>query len=266
VTAPVLLEATGLVVERRGTPVVRGASLALHPGDALALIGPNAAGKSTLMRALAGLLPLAGGEVVFKGRALAAWGRGARARAIALVTSEDEGAPLLTVRERVALGRYPHRGPLLPLTDADREAVAEALRQTGIEALGGRALGTLSAGERQLAALARGLAQEPEVLLLDEPSAHLDIGHELGLFDVLDGVRRRGVAVLAVVHDLQRAAAWASRMALLHQGTIVAEGPPADVLSSSAAREAFGVSIRGHAVPGSDQPLYSFALKPSPPR
>jgi iron complex transport system ATP-binding protein len=266
VTASVLLEAKGLVVNRRGTPVVRGASLVLRAGDAFALIGPNAAGKSTLLRALAGLLPAAGGEVLWRGRPLSTQGRSARARALALVTSEDEGAPLLTVRERVALGRYPHRGPLLPLTGADHAAVDQALRQTGIEALAGRALGTLSAGERQLAALARGLAQEPEVLLLDEPSAHLDIGHELGLFDVLDGVRRRGVAVLAVVHDLQRAAAWAGRMALLNRGEVVAEGPPAEVLSSASAREAFGVSIQGHAVPGSDQPLYRFALKPAPPR
>jgi iron complex transport system ATP-binding protein len=261
-----LLEAREVVVYRREARVLDGANLLLDPGEAVALVGPNAAGKSTFLRALAGLLPLAGGRLAVKGRPIGEWSRRALARAVALVTSEDEGAPLLTVGERVALGRYPHRGPLLPLTAADRDAVAQALAQTGIESLATRRLGTLSAGERQRAALARGLAQEPEVLLLDEPSAHLDVGHELALFDVLDAVRARGVAVLAVVHDLQRAAAWATRMALLHHGRVAAEGTSADVLLGPAAREAFGVEIVGHRLPGEAQPLYAFSLNPGPPR
>jgi iron complex transport system ATP-binding protein len=256
-----LLEARDLVVDRGGSEVLHGASLSLHAGEALALVGPNAAGKSTLLRTMAGLLLARGGEVRLKDRRFDAWKRDAWARAIALVTAEEEGASTLQVADRVALGRYPHRGPFRPLTARDREAVAHALTQAGIEHLAGRSLGTLSAGERQLAALARGLAQEPEVLLLDEPAAHLDIGHQLRLFAVLDEVRRRGVAVLAVVHDLQRAGAWAERMALLFEGRVVDEGTPAAVLSGKGAANAFEVTIIAHELAALPQPLYSFTSR-----
>lgn len=253
-----LLEAADLVVARGGAPILRGVSVELAAGNAVALVGPNAAGKSTLVRTLAGLLPVRSGTVRVEGRALGEWGRGALARAVALVTPE-EGAPvLLSVQERVALGRYPHRGPFRPLTPADHEAVRHALDRTGIAHLAHRPLCTLSSGERQLAALARGLAQQPRVLLLDEPAAHLDVGHQLQLFRILDEVRAGGVAVLAVVHDLQRAAAWAERMLLLDEGRLTAEGPPAEVLAGDACARSFHVAIRGHAAAGLRHPLYSF--------
>ncbi len=221
-----VLEARGLSVRRGPRLVVADVSLGLGPGEALALIGPNAAGKSTLVRALAGLLPPSAGE------------------------------------ERTRLGRYPHRGPLRPFTAEDDTAVARALERSGVETLADRPLATLSAGERQLAALARGLAQEPAILLLDEPAAHLDIGHQLRLFRVLDEVRREGVGVLAVVHDLPRAAAWAERLVLLAGGRVVAEGPPAAVLAGPAAAEAFEVAIRAEHLAG--RPVYLFDEKPSP--
>ena len=257
-----VLEARGVHVSRGRAAVLHGVSLSLPPGEALALIGPNAAGKSTLLRTLAGLLRAAQGVVLVDARPLQAWSRDALARAMALVTSEDEGPGTLAVEDRVALGRYPHRGPFRPLLDEDRAAVQRALERTGIAPLARRRLGTLSAGERQLATLARGLAQEPRVLLLDEPAAHLDIGHQLRLFRVLDEARARGVAVLAVVHDLPRAAAWADRIVLLAQGRIAAEGAPDAVLASEECARAFDVAIRGHAVPGSPHPLYSFEERP----
>ncbi len=256
-----LLVARDLVVARGGRTVLDGVSLDLHAGDALALVGPNAAGKSTLVRTLAGLLAPARGEVLLESRPLAAWSRDAVARRIALVAPEDEGPPMLTVVDRVRLGRFPHRGPFRPLTEEDRTAVARALRLTGIEHLAARRLGTLSAGERQLVLLARGLAQEPHLLLLDEPAAHLDVGHQLALFRALDGVRERGVAVLAVVHDLPRAADWARRMVLLHHGRIAAEGTPDAVLGSPAAEEAFSVRIRSLELAGERGRVYRFEEK-----
>jgi iron complex transport system ATP-binding protein len=258
VTAKALLEARDLYVSRGGTAVLFGAELSLSAGEAVALVGPNAAGKSTLVRSLVGLLPLARGRVLLRGRPMPGWSRSAIARAVALVAPDDEGPSMLSVKDRVALGRYPHRGPFRPFTAEDHAAIERALHRAGIEALARRRLATLSAGERQLATLARGLAQEPEVLLLDEPAAHLDVGHQLQLFRVLDEVRAGGVAVLAVVHDLQRAAGWAERMVLLSKGRVVAEGAPSDVLGSEAASQAFGVAIHGHAVPGLTQPVYSF--------
>jgi len=260
-----LVEATALAVDRGRRRVLKGVDLALHAGEALVLVGPNAAGKSTLVRALAGLLPAAAGTVLLDGRPLPSWPRTAIARRLALVAAEDEAPGRLTVGERVALGRYPHRGPLAPLSPGDRAAVARALRLTETEHLRDRPLGTLSAGERQLALVARGLAQEPAVLLLDEPATHLDVRHQLHLFRLLDEVCQQGVAVLAVVHDLPRAAAWAPRMALVDGGRIAADGPPAEVLASPAAAAAFGVAIR--AVPA-DEPgavLWRFEERPPAP-
>jgi iron complex transport system ATP-binding protein len=256
-----VLETRGLCVTRGTVPALRDVTLTLGAGEAMALVGPNAAGKSTLVRTLAGLLLPAAGVVVLDGRALGDWSKEALARFLALVTSDEESPDTLTVADRVALGRYPHRGPFRPFTPTDEATVARALGQAGIEHLARRRLGTLSAGERQLAALARGLAQEPRVLLLDEPASHLDIGHQLQLFRVLDDVRQRGVAVLAVVHDLARAASWAERMLLLVNGRIEVDGRPDDVLRSGQASRAFGVGILSHTVPGRAQPLYSFEDK-----
>jgi iron complex transport system ATP-binding protein len=245
-----VIEARDVSVRRGGRTVVDAISLALAAGEAVALVGPNAAGKSTLVRALAGLLPASGGEVRLRGRPLADCPRHAVARSIALVAPDDAAPATMTVAERARLGRFPHRGPFRPFTPADDAAVARALDRAGVGALAGRTISTLSAGERQLAALARGLAQEPSVLLLDEPAAHLDVGHQLRLFRVLDEVRREGVAVLAVVHDLPRAAAWAERLILLCRGRVTAEGPPDRVLGGPAAAAAFEVTIRTEALAG----------------
>jgi iron complex transport system ATP-binding protein len=253
-----ILEARGVALRRGRVEVLHGVDLALEAGEALAVVGPNAAGKSTLLRALVGLLPLAEGEVRVGGRALADWSRDALARVVALVTPEDEGGGPLTVRERVSLGRYPHTGPFRALRAADHDAIDRALARTGIAPLAERRVGTLSAGERQLASLARSLAQEPQALLLDEPASHLDIGHQLALFRVLDEVRATGVAVLAVVHDLQRAADWAGRMVLVNGGRVAASGPPREVLAAPETAAAFAVAIDAHAVAARPGALYSF--------
>lgn len=255
----VLLEARGLDVVRGERRVLEGVTLGVSGGEAVAVVGPNAAGKSTLLRALAGLLPVSAGGVRLCGRALREWPRLDTARSIALVAAEQDGASMLTVRERVTLGRYPHRGPFRVLTADDHGAVDRALSAAGITPLAERRVDTLSAGERQLAALARGLAQSPRVLLLDEPASHLDIAHQLRLGEVLDAVRAAGVAVLMVVHDLPRAAAWADRMILLSGGRVQADGPPDDVLGSRAAEQAFDVRVTSHAIPGLTRPLYTFS-------
>lgn len=242
-TSP-LLEADGIAFHRGDVAVLDGIALTLRPGEAVALVGPNAAGKSTLLRVLAGVLPASRGEVRVGGRELRTWPRDALARQLALVAPDQEGLGALTVRDRVRLGRYPHRGPLKPWTDEDEAKVDGALARTGIARLAERRLQTLSAGERQLAGLARAFAQEPRVLLLDEPAAHLDAGHALELFGLLDEARDRGIAVLAVIHDLPRAGAWAQRAVLLSDGRVADEGPPRSVLLGSACAKAFGIRVR----------------------
>jgi iron complex transport system ATP-binding protein len=255
---PEVLDARALSARRGAREVLHEVTFALRAGEAAALVGPNAAGKSTLLRVLAGLLPPSGGAVSLLGRALPEWDRDARARTVALVAPDEDAPALLTVEDRVRLGRFPHRGPFRPYDAADRAAVERALERTGTGALRSRRLAALSAGERQLAALARGLAQEPRLLLLDEPGAHLDVGHQLQLFRVLDEVCAEGVAVLAVVHDLQRAADWARRMLLLAEGRLAGDGAPAAVLEGEACARAFGVAIRPHAIAGLPRALYSF--------
>ena len=164
------------------------------------------------------------------------------ARAAALVVALQEGAPKLSVLESTELGRYPHTGPFQGLSPHDHDAVTRAIALTCLQELADRSLGSLSAGERQRALVARALAQEPKLLLLDEPSAHLDIGHGLDLFALLTTIAARGVAIVAVIHDLVAAAQWATRMIVLHQGEIIDDGPPGAVMKGAALGRAFGVT------------------------
>lgn len=237
-----LLGIADLSVRRGSREVVRHVSLSVDASERVALVGPNAAGKSTLLSAIAGLLPPSGGELRLAGQSLASFSGREIARAIALVVALQEGAPKLSVLESTELGRYPHTGPFQGLSPRDHDAVNRAIAETGLRELAVRSLGSLSAGERQRALVARALAQEPKLLLLDEPSAHLDIGHGLDLFALLTTIAARGVAIVAVIHDLVAAAQWATRMVVLHEGEIVDDGPPARVMKGEALGRAFGVS------------------------
>lgn len=239
---PHLLGIANLSVRRGSRDVVRQVSLGVNASERVALVGPNAAGKSTLLSAIAGLLPPSGGEIRLGGQSLATFSGREIARAIALVAALQEGAPKLSVLESTELGRYPHTGPFQGLSPHDHDAVNRAIAETCLQELAERSLGSLSAGERQRALVARALAQEPRLLLLDEPSAHLDIGHGLDLFALLTTIAATGVAIVAVIHDLVAAAQWATRMVVLHEGEVIDDGPPARVMKGEALGRAFGVS------------------------
>jgi iron complex transport system ATP-binding protein len=241
VTESRLLQVADLSVRRGTRDVVRHVSLGVDASERVALVGPNAAGKSTLLSAIAGLLPGSGGEIRLGGRSLATFSNREIARAVALVVALQEGAPRLSVLESTELGRYPHTGPFQGLSPHDRDAVNRAIAETCLQELASRSLGSLSAGERQRALVARALAQEPRLLLLDEPSAHLDIGHGLDLFALLTTIAARGVAIVAVIHDLVAAAQWATRMIVLHDGQVIDDGPPGAVMKGEALGRAFGV-------------------------
>ncbi len=239
-------DAIELATSRSSSAAARsstGSTSSVAEGEWLALIGPNGAGKTTLLRAIARLVPFAG-EIVARRRARTrAVARGARAprrrRAAGAVDAalDDRG-------EYVLLGRTPHLGPLAKEGARDREAAARALARLDLLPFADRRLGTLSGGEKQRVVVARALAQEARIVLLDEPTAALDIGHQQQALDLLDGLRAEsGLTLVAAMHDLTLAAQYADRMVLLDEGKIVADGPPTDVLTEAAIAEHYGAAI-----------------------
>ncbi|MEO8360665.1 MAG: ABC transporter ATP-binding protein [Vicinamibacteria bacterium] len=250
-----VIRVRNITVRRGARAVVRDVSLDVANGERVALVGPNAAGKSTFLSSIAGLLPIQSGSIDLCGQSLSVLSGRQIARQVALVVALYEGAPKLTVRESTELGRYPHTGPLQGLTHIDHAVVEHVIAETGLTELADRNLGSLSAGERQRALVARALAQEPRLLLLDEPSAHLDVGHGLDLFALLSAIAERGVAIVAVIHDLVAAAHWASRMIVMSDGRLIDDGSPARVMRGEALGQAFGVNIiEAHSAPGQDGP------------
>ena len=234
------LSCVGVTAEYSGRAVLRDVTLSLSAGEVLGLIGPNGAGKSTLLRILSGLRKPQSGEVTLDERPLHLFTGRERARRISLVIqSADAGLPF-TVRELVSQGRYPHLGPFQEMDDVGTAAVDRALADTGLSALDGRRIETLSLGECQRAWLARGLAQEADAILLDEPAAHLDAGFEAIFAGVLRRRASEGRAVICAVHDLNLAARLCDRLALLREGRLLALGTPQEVLEAGRLQEAFG--------------------------
>jgi iron complex transport system ATP-binding protein len=243
-----------LSVELDHVPVLHAVSCAVSAGGWLALIGPNGAGKTTLLRAVAGLVPHRGTVHIDRKDLGALRGR-ARARLIAYVPQIPVLPPDMTVREYVLLGRTPHQSYLGAPSRLDRAKVADACDQLDIARFAGRRLGSLSGGERQRAVLARALAQSPKVLLLDEPTSLLDIGHQQQVLELVDDLRRtQGVTVVATLHDLTQASQYAGELVLLSDGRVEAAGDPAAVLTEEliarvyTARVTVGTDPGGHPV------------------
>jgi iron complex transport system ATP-binding protein len=242
VPAALALENVSLAQGARA--VLAGASLALAFGEVLVLAGRNGAGKTTLLRVATGLAAPDAGRVSLAGRPLAELARREIARTLALVP-QDTSVPFpFTVEEIVLLGRAPHLGALGFESREDRRIAGACMERLGIGALAQRSILELSGGERQLAMIARALAQAPRVLLLDEPVAHLDLAHRLALEELLRDLAREGKAALLVSHDLAGGARVADRIALLAGGRILACGPPREVLQPEPMRIAFGVDVQ----------------------
>jgi len=229
-------------------------NLQVRPGEMLGLLGRNGAGKTTWLKLACGLLHPARGAVKLAGRPLQEVSRRERSRAVALVPQELHMPFPFSVDEMVMLGRTPYLGSWGTEGPADRRAVRRALALTATADFADRAFHDLSAGERQRVLLAMALAQEPQVLLLDEPTAHLDAAHQVWAFDLVRRLNREaGLTVVAAVHDLQLAAWFCSRLAVLAGGAVAADGPPAAVVRAPRVADALGISLEvrpGTARPG----------------
>jgi len=262
VSSGAVFELTDATVRYAGTapaapPAMAHVSLAVRGGECVALVGPNGAGKTTLLRALLGQVPCASGRALALGRDARSWPRDALARVVGVVAQREEPAFPLTVREAVEMGRYPHLGAWRAPGSADRAAVERAMRRADVAALGERWVETLSGGEWQRVRIARALAQEPRALVLDEPTASLDLSHEMQLYElVLDLVRRDGLAALVVSHHINVAARFADRLVLLAGGRIVADGPSDVVLEPKRLAAVFGWPVAVHRLADGSVQLY----------
>lgn len=256
------LEARGLTVRRGRQTVVDNVHLAWPRGTWTAIVGPNGAGKSTLLQALAGLLPFAEGEVWLQGRSLARWPLKERARVLAWLSQHGQAQGELAVRDVVALGRLPHQGLYGAVGPQDEQAIATALSITDCEALAPRPLAALSGGERQRVLLARAFAVQAPVMLLDEPTAHLDAPHLLRLVRHLQACARAGDTVVTVLHDLTLALA-ADRVVVLQGGRVRADAAPGEPALHAALADTFEHAVTVQALGGPNAPRWLAVVDPA---
>ena len=255
--APAALAATALRFSAAGRPILGGVDLHVAPGERVGVIGPNGSGKSTLLRCLHAWHVPASGAVLLDGADLHRLPPAKRAQAVDVLAQHAETGLGLTVGEVVMLGRLPHQQAWGRSGGEDAAAVAGALRAAGLQGWGDRPFAPLSGGEKQRVLFARALAQRPALLLLDEPTNHLDMRHQL---ELLDAAQRLGASVIATLHDLNLAARWCDRLALLQGGCIRAVGPPEAVLTPALIGAAYGVSVDRDADPRTGRPRLSFYL------
>ncbi len=258
-----MLRLEGVDFAYDGPPVLTGVSLSLPKGGLMGLLGPNGSGKSTLLRCASGFLAPQKGRVRLDGTPVESLSAAEIARKVAVVGQERFVEFGFTVRELVSLGRTPYMPAFGWEGPRDREAVGRVLDETGLEGLAGRLVSEISGGERQRAWIAMALAQEPDLLLLDEPTSHLDIHHQFEVMELISRLHRGGgVTVLATFHDLTLSALYCDQVALLEGGALAAQGPPPDVLKSETLQRVFGVSawVGDHPLlPG--RALFAFAAK-----
>ena len=241
----VVLEAQAISVRLGRSPVLSEVTLSIPRGTVTAIIGPNGSGKSTLLRALARLLRPETGSVLLDGAAIARMSPAHVARQTAMLPQSPGAVPGMTVQELVEQGRYPHTGPLRMRSDRDHAAVERALEITSSSRFRHRLLDSLSGGERQRVWIALALAQEPRILLLDEPTTFLDLNHQIQVLNLIKALNReQGLTVVMVLHDLNQASQYAERLVVLNGGRIVEEGPPAAVIREDVLASVF--SVRAH--------------------
>lgn len=261
------ISATGLTFSYApGSPVLQDVTTRLPAGAITGIIGPNGAGKSTLLQLLCGLLEPDSGTVEIDGRPLEAYGPRARARLVAYMPQSVQPTFSLSVREVVALGRYPHLGPFGALGESDFAIVDACLAQTESTAFAERDFLSLSGGERQRVILASVLAQEPQLLLLDEPTSALDLPHEVAFFRQLQELAVRELGIVVVTHDINMAAQFCDKLIVIGRDhTVVTQGTPAAVLTTEFLTEAYGSPLAVGVHPETGGPFVSVPLTGTAP-
>lgn len=253
-----LMEGLALELGYRARPVIAGLDVRIDPATVTALVGPNGSGKSTLLMALARVLAPRDGQVRLDGQPISARTSMEVARRLAILPQTSIVPPGLRVRELVEQGRYPRLGPLAMLGRRDDAVMARAMTMAGVASMADRRLDSLSGGERQRAWIAMALAQDTGILLLDEPTTYLDIRHQIDLMElVVDLVRTQGKTVVMVLHDINQAARYCDRIIALRSGTIVADGPPDEVVTADVLHEVFDVHARITRDPVSGRPMFT---------
>ena len=237
------LAVEGLRFGYRGRIVGGPVSFTVTPGEVLCLLGPNGGGKTTLFKTVLGLIPPLGGRIAMDGTDASEWDPRRRARAMGYVPQSGAGQFPFTVREMVLMGRTAHRGVFAAPSEADHAAAEAALAAVGIAALAERDWLRISGGERQLALIARALAQEPRLLVLDEPTANLDFGNQVRMLERIRLLAAEGLAVLFSTHHPEQAFACATRVALLHEGLLVRSGTPDGTITSETMRLLYGTEV-----------------------
>lgn len=236
-----LLHIHDVSIELSKQPVIRQVSFDVPASQFTAIVGPNGAGKSTLLHAIASIEPVSNGHFALAGVDTHDLSRRQRARRIALVEQQTNTELEMTVRDAVLLGRTPHLGRFEAPSARDHELAEQALRKVNADQFADRLFNGLSGGEQQRVSMARALAQEPELLLMDEPTNHLDIGSAFMVLDLIDKLKSGGLTVLAALHDLNLAAAYADHVVVLSSGEVVAQGSPAHVFTPALLHEVYGV-------------------------
>lgn len=258
------LTGAGLVVGYGDRVVIEGVDVSIPEGSFTVIVGPNACGKSTLLKALARLIPVSSGQVTLDGKAIHELPSKELARRLGLLPQSSLAPDGITVQDLVSRGRFPHQSLLSRWSREDERVVAEAMAATGVTDLRGRLLDELSGGQRQRVWVSMVLAQETPMLLLDEPTTFLDIAHQVELLDLIERLRGEGKTVVAVLHEINLAARYASHLIAMRDGRIVAEGSPSEVVTEELVGRVFDLPCRVILDPDTGTPVVLPRRRPAP--
>ncbi|MEO0138068.1 MAG: ABC transporter ATP-binding protein [candidate division WOR-3 bacterium] len=237
------IELNNLSFSYNQRPVLKSVNLIIEKGEFVSIIGPNGAGKSTLLRVIAGILKNFSGEVQIFDQNIKDLKSKVLARILSFVPQETHFLHNYSVGDIVLMGRYPYLEPFQRLSREDLKAVDWAMEKTNIKDLQTRPVNSLSSGERQMVVISRALAQRPQILLLDEPTSHLDIQHQIKIMDLLKDLNKDGMTILMVNHDLNLAAQFSEKLIMFYQGTIYKWGKPSEIIKPETIRDVYGVEV-----------------------